>query len=428
MSDGLSSAIAHLYRRAGFGAGLDEVAAGVVRGYEATVELLLAGLSGPDPAGDAVPRPALAAPAAGGGDPQSRTGQRQELLALQQWWLERMVVTATPLREKLTLLWHGHFATGARKVRDAGYMYRQNELFRSLGGGSFEALVQALARDPAMLIWLDARSDVAAHPNENFARELMELFTLGLGNYSEDDVRAAARCFTGWGFDPASGAFVERARRHDSGVKTFLGRSGDFDGGDVVSIVTHQPASARWVTARLWSHLAYPVAAGDPRLDALAAGYARDLDVTGLLRAILLHPEFGGPTARAGLVKQPVEYVVGAVRAFGLHTGDFDVRPTLGALNQVLFDPPSVGGWGQNGYWLDTATAEVRLRFGTALARRADLAWLAAHPPAGRLDALAGHLSIDGWGPTSAAALEPLAADPTRLVAVALSAPEYVLN
>lgn len=150
--------------------------------------------------------------------------------------------------------------------------------------------------------------------------------------------------------------------------------------------------------------------------------------MTGLLRAILLHPEFRGPTARAGLVKQPVEYVVGAARAFGLHADAFDLRPTLGALNQVLFDPPSVAGWGQNAYWLDTATAEVRLRFGTMLARRADLSWLSAHPPAERLDALAGRLAIDGWGATSAAALAPLAADPTQLVAIALSAPEYVLN
>jgi len=428
MVDGPSADIAHLYRRAGFGAGPAELAAGVARGYEATVELLLAGVGGPDPAGDAVPLPPLAPPPAGGGDRQSRAEQRRQLLAVQQWWLERMIVTSTPLREKLTLLWHGHFATAFTKVRNAGFMQHQNQLLRSLGGGSFETLVQALARDPAMLIWLDARSDVAAHPNENFARELMELFTLGLGNYSEDDVRAAARCFTGWGFDPASGTFVERARRHDAGVKSLLGRSGDFDGDDVISIVTHQPASARWVTARLWSHLAYPVSPGDPLLDGLATAYAADVDLTRLLRAILLHPEFRGPTARAGLVKQPVEYVVGAARAFGLHTGDVDLRPALTALNQVLFDPPSVGGWGQNAYWLDTATADARLRFTTALARRADLSWLGARPPAERLDALAGRLAIDGWGATSAAALEPLAADPIQLVAVALSAPEYVLN
>jgi len=428
MTDPRASDIALLYRRAGFGAGPADIAAGVERGYGATVELLLAGLGGADAAGDAVALPPLTAPPAGRRDPPSRAGQRQQLLALQQWWLERMIVTSTPLREKLTFLWHGHFATAFKKVGNAGFMHRQNQLFRSLGGGSFEALAQAVARDPAMLIWLDARSDVAAHPNENFARELMELFTLGIGNYTEDDVRAAARCFTGWGFDPGSGAFVERPRRHDNGVKTVLGQQGTLDGGDVITIITHQPASARWVAARLWSHLAYPVSPADGLVGDLAAGFARDLDVTGLLRAILLHPEFRGPTSRGGLVKQPVEYVVGAARAFGLHAAAFDLRPTLRTLNQELFNPPNVGGWPQNAYWLDTATSRARLGFGLTLARQADLSWLTSRPPAARPDALASRLSIDGWGPTSAAALAPLAGNPIQLVAVALSAPEYVLN
>jgi uncharacterized protein (DUF1800 family) len=128
---------------------------------------------------------------------QRQMAQTQEYQALQTWWLDRMIVTSTPLREKLTLLWHGHFATGFEKVRNARLMYRQNQLLRTRGAGNFEALTQAVAKDAAMMLWLDTQTDVAGHPNENFARELMELFTLGLGNYSEDDVKEGARCFTG---------------------------------------------------------------------------------------------------------------------------------------------------------------------------------------------------------------------------------------
>jgi uncharacterized protein (DUF1800 family) len=443
--------VAHLLRRAGFGARPDEVDRAVKSGYRATVESLLAGLTGPDPGGDAVTLPRLANPQSGFDAPTAskRAAQEAEFLQLQRWWLNRMIATSTPLREKLTLIWHGHFATAYQKVRIVSFLYRQNQLFRSRGGGSFAALTQAVAKDPAMMLWLDTESNKAGHPNENFARELMELFTLGIGNYSELDVTEAARAFTGWTVLPATGEFFLRDRQHDGSPKTVLGQTGNFDGTDIVAIVTHQPVSAPFVVAKLWSHLAYPVAPNDPIVAPLAATFARDLNVTSLLRAILLHPAFTSTTAKAGLVKQPIEWAVGMARAFGLTadlkaaganngpgntpgsvaaTGQSPLSAILSLLGQEPFNPPSVGGWPQNAYWLNTATSLARLQAGTMLARSVDLTWLNALPVSQRANALANRLSIDGWGQTSAAALNHVASTPTALLALALSAPEYVLN
>ncbi|HEX3539728.1 MAG TPA: DUF1800 domain-containing protein [Acidimicrobiales bacterium] len=448
------SDLAHLFRRAGFGARPDEVDHAATQGYPATVESLLAGLTGPDPAADAIAPPPFAASGVAPLPPATDPAARQtaikarnaeaagEYQALQRWWLNRMIATSTPLREKMTLLWHGHFATAFQKVRVASFMFRQNELFRTLGGGSFETLTQAVAKDPAMMRWLDTESNVAGHPNENFARELMELFTLGIGNYAETDVQAAARAFTGWSLVPATGAFVLRPRRHDSGPKTFLGQSGNFDGTDIVRIVTHQPASARFVVAKLWSHLAYPVAPTDALVAPLAAAYARDLDITSLLRTIFLHPGFTSSAAKQGLVKQPIEWVVGLARAFGL---DADLKPSggtgagavagrsplsgiLAVLAQEPFNPPNVGGWAQNGYWLNTATSLARLQAGLAVAARLDLSWLDVVPVGQRPAAIGQRLSIDGWGQTTLAALNHVAGHPVVLVGLAVTAPEYVLN
>lgn len=428
-----------MYRRAGFGARPEELDAAVTRGYEATVDLLLAGLDGPDPGAAQVAPPAVNVNPASIGplpaDPQARqaaTRQRQmdqnrQYLALQRWWIERMIATSTPMREKLVLLWSEHFATGFSKVRNAVWMYRQNHLFRDMGAGSFEALTQAVAKDPAMQVWLDTASNVAGRPNENFARELMELFTLGVGNYNEADVQEAARCFTGWAFNRLTGGFVLRDRFHDRGIKTVLGQTGAFDGTDVIRILTHKPESQRFVISRLWSRLAYPIKPSDPILDQLHGSTGADLQIRALLRAIFLHPEFVSRAARQGLVKQPIEYLVGVARVFGLPAA---VRAAPRAVLQAQqpFNPPSVGGWGQNQYWLNTATSEARLQLGFQVAGGADLSTLTALPPAQRLDALAHQLSLDGWGQTTAAALNHVAADPKALVAVALSAPEYVLN
>ena len=438
MSDGTRSDIALLYRRAGFGLTGSELDRLVPAGYEAAVDGLIAGLSSPDPPGDAIVAPQfqpIAYPAGGArsASPEQRkqlaAQLRQEFGRLQDWWMERMIATATPLREKLTLFWHGHFATGASKVRDPELMYLQNQLFRVRGAGGFEALTQAVAKDGAMMFWLDTETDKKAHPNENFARELMELFTLGIGHYTQADVTAGARAFTGWTYSRRDYQFVFRPQQHDDGPKTFLGQTGDFGGEDVISILVHEPESARFVLAKLWSHFAYPAGPADPVVDDLLGAYGASLDIGASLRAIFLHPLFRSTQSRTGLVKQPVEYLAGAARALGVreNTGRLALARLATALGQTLFDPPNVGGWGQNAYWLDTATAQLRLEAALYLAHEADLSAIESQAPSQRAAAVADLLGLDGFGPTTAAALATQTGRPTALVALALVSPEYVL-
>ncbi|HEV2369943.1 MAG TPA: DUF1800 domain-containing protein [Acidimicrobiales bacterium] len=437
--DQVRSDVALLYRRAGFGARPDELDAAVEAGYEATVDQLLT--PRPDPGVDGVADPVLTLPSAS--DLKDPTQRRQAVSAaraeepdLVTWWLRRMTLAASPFPEKATLFWHGHFATAIMKVQLPALMYRQNQLFRTMGTGAFDALTLAAARDPAMLIWLDAASDHKADPNENFGRELMELFTLGLGNYTEDDVKAAARAFTGWRLDPGTWQFALVARDHDNSAKSFLGTTGNLTGEDVITIATHHPASARWVVSRVWSHFAYPVTPAAPLLDDLVAAYGGGLDLAALFRAVFMHPEFRAASSRAGLVKQPIEYVVGALRALAPHTMLPGARPDLSgparavltALGQVPFDPPNVGGWPQNAYWLTTASALARLRFAVLLSRAADLSGLAAQAPADRPAYAARLLGIDRWSPTTAAVLSDAAEVPASLMTLALVSPEYVVN
>ena len=207
--------------------------AAAAAGYAGTVDAIVATLTpGGDTAADAVALPDLTPPSLPGKhapvDQRQAYNHRlgQQAASLVEWWVERMIVAQQPAAEKLAWFWHGHFATSIDKVKIAALMYRQNQIFRHQGAGDFTDLTGVVAQDPAMLRWLDADTNVAAHPNENFARELMELFTLGIGNYGETDVKEAARTFTGWSFDQSTLAFVERARLHDSGIKTILGQIG----------------------------------------------------------------------------------------------------------------------------------------------------------------------------------------------------------
>jgi uncharacterized protein (DUF1800 family) len=420
--------MAHLLRRAGFAPTAAEIDAATAAGYGATVDALL-DFSAPDRA-DAAPAPTFTpySPLAERTLTlaQRQAAQRQrnvEFTALQRWWLARMAATSHPLREKLTLYWHGHFATSYDKVRIPGFMYGQNQLFRALGAGGFEALTQAVAKDPAMMIWLDTSSDKAAHPNENFARELMELFTLGVGNFTEDDVREAARAFTGWVLDPRSLAWAERPAQHDSGSKTVLGQTGDWDGTDVVRILVASPASQRFLAARVWSHFAYPVTSSDPIVADLLPSTG---NMTALLRAVFDHPAFVSPTARQGLVKQPVEWLLSLVRVIGVPADSARLMSTLSTLGQVPLRPPNVGGWPQNGYWLTTASSLARLQAATFATRSADLSPVADAPPSARVEAAA-HLLGVSWSDGTARALAGVAADPRELVTLALIAPESVL-
>jgi uncharacterized protein (DUF1800 family) len=426
--------IAHLLRRTGFGARAADIDAGVARGYDATVDTLLgAPADGTPPPPDLGPEPARP-----GDDRAARQRHAQELRDRSEqvalWWLDRMVSTRTPFVERLTLTWHGHWATSVQKVRSPALMLRQNETLRRLGRGDFRELARAMVRDPALLLWLDGQRNRTGRPNENLARELMELFTLGVGHYSEPDVREAARALTGWRVDRAAGTAEPVPRWHDGGRKTVLGVTGPLDDRALVDLLTARPESARFVATRLWRRYG---AGGDPppqTLDRLVAAYGSGRDVTALLRALLTDPEFRAPAARSALVAAPAEYVVGTYRSLGLRIPRDDRkagRALLGALatlGQVPFRPPSVGGWPGGAAWLSTAATRARLAFARAAVGQADLAAVAGAAPQHRPDAAARLLGLDGWTARTRAALTEAAADPSRLVTLALVSPEHVVR
>jgi uncharacterized protein (DUF1800 family) len=426
--------VAHLLRRTGFGARAADIDAGAARGYDATVGALLgAPADGSPPPPDLGPEPARPRD-----DPAARKRYAQELRArseqLALWWLDRMVSTRTPFVERLTLTWHGHWATSVQKVRSPALMLRQNETLRRLGRGDFRELARAMVRDPALLLWLDGQRNRQGRPNENLARELMELFTLGVGHYSEQDVREAARALTGWRVDRAAGTAEPVPRWHDGGSKTVLGVTGPLDDRVLVDLLTARPESARFVATRLWRRYG---AGGDPppqTLDRLVAAYGPGRDVTALLRALLTDPEFRAPAARSALVAAPVEYVVGTYRSLGLRVPHDDRKAgrallgALAALGQVPFRPPSVGGWPGGAAWLSTAATCARLAFARAAVGQADLDPVAGEAPKDRPDAAARLLGLDGWTARTQAALTEAAADPPRLVTLALVSPEHVVR
>jgi uncharacterized protein (DUF1800 family) len=429
--DSLRSDLAHLYRRAGFGATPGQLDAAQKAGYAATAASLVVPSSPTDPGVVATPAPKFEVAAPPG--PNATADQRKqfnkqaagEARDLMLWWLDRMVMATNPFPEKMTFFWHGHFATAIQKVRSAALMLRQNELFRARGLGAFDELDLAVAQDPAMMRWLDTAQDVVGHANENFARENMELFTLGYGNYSEADVREAARCYTGWRYNKNTDAFVEVPRLHDTGTKTVLGQTGNFDGTDVIRILTHSAASYRWVCSRVWSRFAKTITF-DPVVNDLMSVYSPKLDVQALLTAAFNSPSF---TATKGeLVKQPVEYVVGALRALKLRGNSPKYLLVLKNLGQLPFDPPNVGGWPVDDAWLTTAASLTRLQFAQGVARAGDISVVADEPTSGRVDAAARLLSVDGWGAQTRVALAQVADDPVSLVTLALCAPEYVVN
>jgi uncharacterized protein (DUF1800 family) len=429
------SDVSLLLRRTGFGTTGAEIEAATARGYEATVDAILG--PGADPGAAATPPPDLGAEPARPPKAEEKDARkaytreiraRSEALAL--WWLDRMVRVRRPLVERLTFTWHGHWATSIQKVRSPAMMLRQNETQRAMGRGDFRELARAMVRDPALLVWLDGQRNKKGRPNENLARELMELFTLGVGHYSETDVREAARALTGWRVDRAAATATPAPKQHDDGGKTVLGVTGDLDDRALVDLLTARPESAAHVATRLWARHGSSVLPADT-LTRLVTAYGPGRDVTALLRALFLDPAFRAD--ESSLVASPVEYVVGVHRALGLAVPR-EGKPgrallaTLGALGQVPFRPPSVGGWPGGPAWLSTAATRERLTFAASSAKQADLTAVERTAPPDRPDAAAHLLGVDGWTPRTLTALKDAAADPARLVTLALVSPEYVVR
>jgi uncharacterized protein (DUF1800 family) len=272
---------------------------------------------------------------------------------LQLWWLNRMLNTPAPLQEKMAFIFHGHFTTAAMdKDVECDLVLQQNQLFRKYALGNLHDLTLAVSQDPAMLLYLDNAANNKSHPNENYARELMELFTLGIGNYTEDDVRQSARAFTGWTIDRNTGAFLDNPRIHDDGVKTFLGQTGNFTGADIVDIIYRQRAAETFWAKTLLEAFVYD----DPEpelVDEYANVISRNrFELAPSLSLLLRSNVFYSQRAYRALVKSPVEFVVGAHKQLGLTEIVAGTLPALRSMGQMLFYPPNVAGWPGGANWL----------------------------------------------------------------------------
>ena len=290
---------------------------------------------------------------------------REQLAALQRWWLARMISTGRPLEENLTLFWHGHFATGYRTIENSWHMKRQNAFLRANAAGNFGDLVRGIIRDPAMLKYLDNDENRRRSPNENLARELMELFTLGEGNgYGERDIKEGARALTGMTF--RGNEFHFNQQEHDPTPKTILGRTGNFSGDEFVSILLEQQACARFICGKLYRFFVND--SPTPPKDAAAAVErlarefrARRYEVRPILRLLFRSQHFYAPENRLSIVKSPVQLIVQSIRSLGTPTREIRALVQAGDLmGQQLFQPPSVKGWDGGRSWINTATMFVR--------------------------------------------------------------------
>jgi uncharacterized protein (DUF1800 family) len=275
-----------------------------------------------------------------------------ETRRLGYWWSNRMLQTTRPVEEKMALLWHGHFATHENKVRDYRKMHQQIELFERHATGNLRELTIEVAHNPAMLYFLDAQYNVKGAPNENFAREVMELFTMGVGNYTEQDVRECARAFTGWYFDDLS--FQVDPAKHDAGMKTFLGRTGDFDGVEVLEIIFDQPVTAEYLAAKIYRFLVRDELS--PALRASLGSVLRDADyeIKPLLAAVFRSKDFYSRASYGAHIKGPVEHIVAMMKHLGIEAmpGVPDFNQATISMGQHLLNPPSVAGWAGGKAWI----------------------------------------------------------------------------
>ena len=376
MSNADIALMAHLMRRAGFGASRDELEQKVAQGYEAVVEDLLHPGDANVMPDDVIRRY------------HSEMGEMRELNSAGAYWMYRMVTTDNQLEEKLALFWHGLFATGYAKLNQASALTNQINTFRRNALGSFRTILVELSKDPAMIIWLDNHDNHKDDINENYGRELLELFSMGIGNYTEDDVKECARAFTGWTLGNAeymstrasrdsiwpysriNWHFNYREYDHDDGEKTFLGHTGNFNGDDIIDIIVQQEATARFISTRLFQYFAADEVddAGEAVIEEMIQSYfASDYEIRSVLRTLFNSAYFKSEEARFARVKGPVELVVGAVRMAGTYQ-----QPTFGAdqlarqtmyMGQGIFQPPSVEGWHEGAEWIDSGALVERVNF-----------------------------------------------------------------
>ena len=372
IGDDLTRRMAHLLRRAGFGPTRQEIQRGVAQGYEATVEELLYPEAQPDLEIEDLIR-------------RYHVDQNSLMLleSSQSYWMYRMINTRRPLEEKMALFWHGLFATAYGKLNHAKAVVNQTHTFRRFGLGEFSDILLELSRDPAMIFWLDNKDNHKDAPNENYGRELLELFSMGIGNYTEDDVKMAARAFTGWtianpdymsirasrdSFWPygrIDWQFSYREDDHDAGEKTFLGQTGAFGGQDVIDIIVRQPATARYIAGKLYNFFV----ADQPDQAAIAL-LAEEFsktngDIRAVMRCLFRSDFFASESVRLGRVKSPAELVGGTARLAGSHRSPewtiVNLAMDVNYMGQEMLNPPTVEGWHTGAEWIDTGNLVERI-------------------------------------------------------------------
>lgn len=343
--------IAHLLRRAGFGASQQELDRFEKMGLTATVDYLLNF--------EEVDNSALETRL------QALNLDLSKAPDMQRWWLLRMIYTQRPLQEKMAFFWHGLLTSGFRRVGRLDHMLKQNELYRSNALGRYDDMLKAISRDPAMLIYLDSRSNRKAAPNENFARELMELFSLGVGNYTETDVREGARAFTGYFLN--NEGFIFNLNQHDAGSKMFLRTQGYHKGDDVIDIIMKQPAALSFVCRKLYNFFA----SGDPEprvLESLElAFWASSFSMKAVLRELFKSEAFYSERVYRFRIKSPVELVAGTFHTLGIKTEAAGLPALLTRMGQTIFDPPNVAGWPGGPAWINSTTMIDRVNFASSI-------------------------------------------------------------
>jgi len=414
---------AHLLRRAGFAPAASEVDAVVKNGIEVSTEALLH----PEQSGDRGLESRLAA------DNFDLANVEQ----LRRWWLVRMAATSRPLSEKMTLFWHGLLTSSYRKAgKNHNLMYAQNQFLRQHSLGNLRDLLIGISKDGAMLKWLDGTGSSKAHPNENYARELMELFTMGVGNYAETDVRELARALTGWYID-ATGKVAFRPRAHDTGSKTILGHTGNFGLEEAIDVILANPATPRHIATRMWEFFVYPQPSAADLQPVIDAYHRSHYDIREMMSAILGSPQFYSNRAFRALVKSPTELVAGVARQFGL-TLDPNAFLAMATMGQSLFDPPDVAGWAGGAGWLSTGGWMARMRWLLAVSSQHAATGTAASGGAARPQDAVDHavsLMLDGF--ISSGARQAItdhvqsigaAAGPSDLFFLVAATPEYQLS
>lgn len=350
--------------------------------------------------------------------------QRRDLM---HWWISRMAAVENPVQEKLTFLWHNHFATSAAKVTVPALLASQNKKLRGLCLGDFPTLAYTMLTDAAMVTWLDGTKNKVDAPNENLAREFLELFALGHGNgYTEKDVREGARALTGWTIN-ADGRAELVAKHHDDSTKIILQKKGKIGAQEFCDIVVAEPDSARFVAKRLWQQLVSDSPPSQGATERLVKAYGKGRDLRALTEAILTDPEF--LNERGTIVTPPVDWMIGLLRsvdAQGNAAKVENIANWLNSLGQRPFYPPDVGGWPHGQAWLSSAAANIRFRAASRIVKDGDVSSVEEAPADDRIDAAGYLIGVGAWSDRSARALKPMRNDPFALVAAAVNTPEYL--